>query len=78
MTRTTTEPQDFSMDSYSNSASDGLVNSESLKETETTISVNWMGGGQIKDPKANWDVKSVYDAAASFPSFVAQTPQRTW
>lgn len=78
MTKTTTEPEDFTMDAYSGSFSDSLANSESLKDTETTISVNWMGGGQIKDPKASWDVSSVYDAAASFPSYVAKTPQKTW
>ncbi|KXJ88990.1 hypothetical protein Micbo1qcDRAFT_112687, partial [Microdochium bolleyi] len=75
ITKTQTEPQDFSMDSYG--FSDGLAGSNALKETETTISVNWMGGGQIKDAKTSWDIDTVYEAAAAFPSFVAKTPQKT-
>ncbi len=74
----TTEAENFSMDSYNISDNKSLSNSSALKETETTISVNWMGGGQIKDPKTSWDIDSVYGAAASFPSFVAATPQKTW
>ncbi|KAH7038401.1 uncharacterized protein B0I36DRAFT_381409 [Microdochium trichocladiopsis] len=76
ITKTKSEPQDFSMDSYG--LSDSLAGSSALKETETTISVNWMGGGQIKDPKTSWDIDTVYEAAAAFPSFVAKTPQKTW
>jgi hypothetical protein len=72
----TSEAKEFSLDSYSQS--DSFSNSAAFKDTETTISVNWMGGGQIKDPKTTWDIDSVYAAAAAFPSFVAKTPQRTW
>lgn len=64
------------MDSYG--LNDKLAGSSAIKETETTISVNWMGGGQIKDAKTSWDIDAVYDAAASFPSLVAKTPQKTW
>ena len=70
------EPETFSMDNYSFNST--LSNSEALKDTETTISVNWMGGGDIKDSAVAWDVESVYATAAAFPQKVAQTPQRTW
>lgn len=71
-----TEATQFSLDSYSYSNS--LSDSEAVKDTETTIAVNWMGGGQIKDSKQLWDIESVYAAAAAFPQNVAKTPQRTW
>ena len=70
------EPDDFSMDSYSYNNS--ISNSEALKDTETTITVSWMGGGQVKEPSTSWDMASVYAAAAAFPQNVAKTPQRTW
>ncbi|MCJ1390224.1 hypothetical protein MMC18_003082 [Xylographa bjoerkii] len=70
------EPEDFSMDSYS--FSNSFSTSDALKDTETTMSVNWMGGGQIKNGNTTWDVNSVFAAAAAFPQNVAKTPQRTW
>ncbi|KAK6541559.1 hypothetical protein TWF694_007364 [Orbilia ellipsospora] len=48
------------------------------KDTETSISVNWMGGGEIKRPDQGWDLDSLYAAAANFPWKVAECPQRTW
>ncbi|KAK6508954.1 hypothetical protein TWF481_003722 [Arthrobotrys musiformis] len=48
------------------------------RETEASISVNWMGGGEIKRPEQNWDLDTLYEAAAAFPSKVAECPQRTW
>ncbi|KAK5110590.1 hypothetical protein LTR85_000990 [Meristemomyces frigidus] len=62
------------MDSFSTQAHTSDVG----QETETTVSVAWMGGGQIKDPAAPWNMTSVYAAAAAFPSKVALTPQKTW
>ena len=47
------------------------------KETETTIVVNWSGGGSIKDPSHDWTIDSLKKAAAAFPELVAITPQRT-
>ncbi len=70
------EPGDFSMDSYS--FNNSISSSDAVKDTETSVSVNWMGGGQIKDPSTPWDMASVYAAAAEFPSNVSKTPQRTW
>ncbi|KAK0642160.1 hypothetical protein B0T16DRAFT_311671, partial [Cercophora newfieldiana] len=48
------------------------------KETETTISVNWSGGGSIKDPTKDWSIATLKEAAAAFPDLVAVTPQRTY
>lgn len=64
----TSEAKTFSLDAYA--LSDSFTNSSALKDTETTVSVNWMGGGQIKDPQTTWDIDAVYAAAAAFPSYV--------
>ncbi|KAH7118724.1 hypothetical protein B0J11DRAFT_508827 [Dendryphion nanum] len=68
--------QEFTLDSMESSIN-GSVNAN-LKNTETTISVNWMGGGQIKTAEQLWDMDTMFAAAAAFPSQVAQCPQRTW
>lgn len=47
-------------------------------DTETTIAVNWSGGGRIKDPTEDWSIASLKKAAAAFPDLVAITPQRTY
>ncbi|KAK6526471.1 hypothetical protein TWF694_005057 [Orbilia ellipsospora] len=63
----------------STSAGQGFwKNSSASKDTETNISVNWMGGGQIKNPDQQWDMDSLFKAAAAFPEKVAKCPQRTW
>ncbi|KAI6826177.1 hypothetical protein KC332_g8113 [Hortaea werneckii] len=62
------------MDSFSNDSTASEVD----KDTESTVSVAWMGGGQVKDPKEPWNMTSVYAAAAAFPSKVALIPQKTW
>lgn len=46
--------------------------------TETTVSVNWSGGGKIKDDNVLWNVESLTLAAANFPDRVAETPQKTY
>ncbi|KAK3389204.1 hypothetical protein B0H63DRAFT_536977 [Podospora didyma] len=48
------------------------------KDTETTIAVNWSGGGSIKDPAEEWSIATLKSTAASFPDLVAITPQRTY
>lgn len=48
------------------------------KNTETTIAVNWSGGGSIKEPSEAWTIESMTNAAAQFPDLVAMTPQRTY
>ncbi|KAF3907964.1 hypothetical protein ABW21_db0207796 [Orbilia brochopaga] len=50
----------------------------SLSETETTVTVNWSGGGQIKPDGMAWTLDNLMSVAASFPSKVAACPQRTW
>jgi hypothetical protein len=54
------------------------TNVDFLQDTETTIFVSFMGGGQIKPADMTWDIKSVYAAAAAFPANVARCPQKTW
>ncbi|CEL63331.1 hypothetical protein RSOLAG1IB_05375 [Rhizoctonia solani AG-1 IB] len=49
-----------------------------LKQTETSIFVNWSGGGQIKPADEQWTLDAVFRAAAGFPNRVAQYPQRCW
>ncbi|KAL6797472.1 hypothetical protein GGI42DRAFT_362129 [Trichoderma sp. SZMC 28013] len=49
-----------------------------LRETETTITVNWSGGGQIKPDGEEWTLKSLIRAASGFPARVAACPQKTW
>jgi hypothetical protein len=51
--------------------------SEALKNTEISISVNWVGGGEIKKPKVPWSIKSVVAVANAFPSMVARSSART-
>lgn len=55
------------------------VTKDSLsKNTETTIAVNWSGGGSIKEPSEPWTMESMTKVAAAFPDLVAMTPQRTY
>lgn len=65
---------DFNMDI---DAFSRVGNSTSIaSDTECTVSVSWMGGGQVKDPRVQWDMDSVYASAAAFPALVAKCPQR--
>ncbi|MCJ1311118.1 hypothetical protein MMC25_004788 [Agyrium rufum] len=50
---------------------------DTWKDTETTISVSWSGGGTVKDPEQKWDLPTVIDVAARFPYLVEKTAQRT-
>ena len=51
--------------------------SDAWNDTETTISVNWSGGGMIKEPAQKWDLPTVIDVAARFPHLVETCAQRT-
>lgn len=46
-------------------------------DTETTISVNWAGGGDIKPPDQTWDLGTVVSVATKFPHLVETCAQRT-
>ncbi len=46
-------------------------------DTETTISVNWAGGGDVKPADEKWDLKTVVDVATRFPHLVQKCAQRT-
>ncbi|KAB5590304.1 hypothetical protein CTheo_6242 [Ceratobasidium theobromae] len=52
--------------------------SRNMSETETTISVNWSGGGNIKEDEEEWSLDSLYRVAAAFPAKVAACPHKTW
>ncbi|KAK4184695.1 hypothetical protein QBC35DRAFT_505299 [Podospora australis] len=52
--------------------------SAALSQTETTVTVNWSGGGQIKPDDEEWTLDTLVKAAAAFPSKVTTCPQRTW
>jgi len=56
----------------------GMEKKNLSRSTETTITVNWSGGGSIKDPTVDWSIESLKKAAAAFPDLVAVTPQRTY
>lgn len=46
-------------------------------DTETTISVNWAGGGDLKRADEKWDLATVVDVASRFPHLVQTCAQRT-
>jgi hypothetical protein len=48
-----------------------MQKSDLSKETETTIFVNWSGGGQLKESSAPWDVETLMQVATRFPDLVA-------
>jgi len=50
---------------------------EVLRNTEISISVNWVGGGEIKKPGVPWTIKNVVAVANAFPSMVARSSART-
>ncbi|PNS21087.1 hypothetical protein CAC42_3425 [Sphaceloma murrayae] len=47
------------------------------ENSEVTITVNWSGGGQLKEGNAKWDIDALQSVAARFPDLVAACPQRT-
>ncbi|KAJ4243311.1 hypothetical protein NW762_014836 [Fusarium torreyae] len=49
-----------------------------VRETESTITVNWSGGGQIKHDDDEWTLDSLIRAASAFPGRVAACPQKTY
>lgn len=51
--------------------------SELLQDSEISISVNWTGGGEVKNPDAQWTVESVVAVANAFPSMVAHCSAKT-
>ncbi|KJK61895.1 hypothetical protein P875_00086561 [Aspergillus parasiticus SU-1] len=54
--------------------------SEIAQNSETSITVSWAGGGDIRDDKTKvegWTIESMAKAAFAFPDRVRHTPQRT-
>ena len=56
----------------------GIARTNLEMNTETTIQVSWCGGGHIKPMEQPWNIQSVMQAAARFPTLVADCPQRTY
>ncbi|KAF2151443.1 hypothetical protein K461DRAFT_280233 [Myriangium duriaei CBS 260.36] len=55
----------------------GIARTNLEMNTETTIQVSWCGGGHIKPMEQPWNIQTIMQAAARFPSLVANCPQRT-
>jgi len=68
----TTGPVDITAE-----ANVGIARTNLEMNTETTIQVSWCGGGHIKPMEQPWNIQSIMEAAARFPSLVANCPQRT-
>lgn len=47
------------------------------KNSQVNITVNWSGGGQLKEGNEKWDIDTLTEVAVRFPDLVAQCPQRT-
>lgn len=54
-----------------------MMKKELNRQSEINITVNWSGGGQIKDNEKQWTIETLQEAAAKFPDLVANCPQRT-
>ncbi|KAF2014345.1 hypothetical protein BU24DRAFT_481786 [Aaosphaeria arxii CBS 175.79] len=67
---------ELTLDAFGDNVNSNLT--EKLRDSQTTISVSWQGGGQIKHAETQWNIDTMLAAAAAFPSNVAQKPQRTW
>ncbi|KAF2793408.1 hypothetical protein K505DRAFT_417828 [Melanomma pulvis-pyrius CBS 109.77] len=68
--------ESFTLDAFDSGSASSVTSA--TRGTECTVSVSWMGGGQIKDETTTWDLDSMHKAAAAFPAKVASCPQRTW
>ena len=47
------------------------------QDVETSISIHWDGGGNIKPLDDKWDIGTVVEVASRFPHLVETCPQRT-
>ena len=47
------------------------------KNSQVDISVNWSGGGQLKEGAEQWNIDALTEVAVRFPDLVAMCPQRT-
>ncbi|KAB5590306.1 hypothetical protein CTheo_6244 [Ceratobasidium theobromae] len=71
---TVADPKSFSLQTADKSQSFA----SEMKQTESSIYVNWSGGGQIKSEDEQWSLDSIFRAAAAFPNKVATSPQLCW
>jgi hypothetical protein len=49
---------------------------EAFSQAETSIRIQWRGGGEIKNHDFQWGMDSLVQIANAFPSFVAITPAK--
>jgi hypothetical protein len=60
---------------------DNVELESALSTAETTFSINWIGGGQIRREHEHnnneWSLQELFRAADSFPARVSMTPTRT-
>ncbi|KAH6880762.1 hypothetical protein B0T10DRAFT_519137 [Thelonectria olida] len=70
---------DFKVASVEGQA-EGKKEDETKKQTvDTTITINWSGGGDIKpDDVKEWDIPTLTKVAMEFPDKVAACPQKTF
>lgn len=54
-----------------------IANENLAKNSEITITINWSGGGQLKESTDLWTIETLQAVAAKFPDLVAACPQRT-
>lgn len=54
-----------------------MAKAELQKNSEVNITVNWSGGGQLKEGGEKWDIDTLTEVAVRFPDLVAACPQRT-
>ncbi|KAF4466989.1 hypothetical protein FALBO_6138 [Fusarium albosuccineum] len=56
----------------------GMTNNDYKKDYNTTITVNWKGGGDIKpNDIKEWNIENLLKVAMEFPDKVAACPQKT-
>ncbi|CAE6443611.1 unnamed protein product [Rhizoctonia solani] len=67
------DPKSFTFNLKSSSAF-----TPEMKHAETSIFVNWCGGGQIKPAADPWTLETIFRAASAFPNKVALHPQYCW
>ena len=51
--------------------------SDAFADSEISISVNWSGGGKLKEDDQVWDLPTVLDVANKFPEYVSKVAQKT-
>jgi len=67
----------FGVGSVSAQGDVSMSKSNLNRDCEVNITVNWAGGGQLKNSDETWTIDSLMATASRFPELVAKCPQRT-